>query len=43
MHVWKQEKPRRSRKKFLVPLALLTAGGAAVGIKRRRHRAPEEN
>jgi len=43
MYVWKREKPRHSRKKFLVPLALLTAGGAAVGIKRRRHRLPEEH
>jgi len=42
MTFWKRERARRSRKKVLVPLALLTAGGAAVGIKRRRHRPAEE-
>jgi len=36
-----RDKPRRSRKRLFVPLALLGAGAAAVQYRKRRHH-PEQ-
>jgi hypothetical protein len=34
---WPFEKPRKSRKRLLVPLALIGLGAMAVQMRRRRH------